>query len=176
MSRIPVTREIDGLRITIRKLRPMRALEIVPEVTAAVAAGFEGLRGIKGLSVGDGITVEDLAQLAPAFSNLAGAFGDGKLRKIVPVLLSSIVSVVYPEQTIEGEPKLDKNKQPMVKKASFSNGAITEDQVDEIFGNLITLGKVIAFAIEVTFADFFPVAILRAAKSAASEATEDPST
>ncbi len=142
------TREIDGCKVTCVMIDPMRAMAIEPEIMDAAAAMVGALRTINIADLigkkKEEITIEDVLRAAPLLRHLASAFGGGKLVQIVPTLLSG-TTIIYPVHLPDGT----------VKNAQKNPIASTSD-INEVFaGRPLTRWKVIAFAIELNFGEYF---------------------
>ncbi len=159
MGRKSVTVTVDDCKVTVVQLGPMKVLELLPDVLAAVAPGVVGLRGLQGkLSKGEELTIDDLAALGDPLGLICKALTGGKLAWLVPQILSDTM-VIAP---------LDGGKKGEIEKFELIKGA---DEIDRCFGGrLRTFAKVIRLATEVTFKDFLSVADL----AGQSEKTPDP--
>ena len=150
-----IHKEVVGdLNVITTELHPFAACEVFPELFAALAAGLSGIKGMK-FDGKEGFTLDDLPVLAPAMASIGSALSMGKLKSIIPTLLS---------KTIVSGPGADGK----TKKWDLSEGW---SAIDEAFhGRLLELGKVVTIAVRITFADFSSVAgLFGAGKATASD-------
>jgi hypothetical protein len=144
------TRDIGGLTFAVSQLPARRALEMFGRLGKALGpAAFEAMA--RGASVDPDSNALDLAvSIAPALGSIFSRLPEGELTAITEALL---------------EP-------------ATCNGVAIKPQLDLLFqGKILLLLKVLAFAVEVNYRDFFDAGRELSAKlrtEPAAESTDSP--
>lgn len=168
MSRDVWDGKIGGNRVIIRKLLPMKVLELGPDLVAILAPGLPQLAKAREMLetpelddtedpaelarravAADKRIAEAMAILAPAIETLARSLGGGKLAQLAPELLETVI-YTRPVEVPHG-----KGTKMVVRKFELSGGA---DAINEAFAdNVGNLLAVIGKAVMHSFAGFFSV-------------------
>ena len=121
-------KEIDGLRFKTKQLPAMRAFKLMARLVKAIGPAIGALAKLDPSTRVDAVTSE----LAGAFSTL----DDQEAERLVPEIL--INTTVLTEDA-----------------RGLSEKSLTKERIDEVFtGRLMTMFKVLGFALEVNYGDF----------------------
>ena len=139
MARKSVTRDIDGLDVTVTQFAVSRTLPLLATLMQVAGPAIGKLAPMLGGGMA-GLGKTQVDALAPALVALAGGLAEVQAAKLLADLLGGTIVVAT-----------DDNGKLVKHDLSGGTGAI-----DRAFdGRLMTVFKVAAFALEVNYGDFF---------------------